>query len=99
MEIALGAEAGVSGGLSYFTPSLLLRLDDLLPVHSVKEEPDRIFEGRPCHCLVGTSENGIFKRLTVSRAPLCVVELVERYDISSCEVEATTTFKNIAWNA
>src|SRR2546421_11245022 len=41
IEVALGAEAGISGGLTYVIPSLLLCLDDFLQMESIHSPSEK----------------------------------------------------------
>lgn len=99
IEMALAAEAGISGGLASFIPAFLLGLDDLLaPANSYIQAPDVKLEGQPCFTLLSSTDGGGTRRITVAKHGLAILEVTERFQISSGEVEVRTRYTNIRWN-
>jgi hypothetical protein len=98
IELALAAEAGISGGLSYFVPSLLLGLDDFLKFTATESEPDLVIDKRPCRALTGVTESGSRVRVVILRTPICILQVTERFSIRTGEVEQVTTYSELEWN-
>jgi len=66
----------ISVRLAYFIPSLLLGIDESRTLESVRLESDKVVDGQECCCLTGVTSNGVSKQLLVSKAPICVLEIV-----------------------
>lgn len=94
---AIAEQAGVSGGLAAFIPSLLLGWDDFIAFEELRREPDTVFKGQHCLCLAGRRADRRTD-LTICSKRYAILRMVDNYAISTCDVEEITTHSSIQWD-
>lgn len=95
---AIGADAGISGGISYLIPSLLIGEDGYLSHWTITREADTLVDGRACYSLsLETKGFGIYT-LDIAKDDSAILRAAQVSDAAVLNAQRERAHKeNPAW--